>query len=246
MSSFNSNYSKLYDEIHVNKNYTSDIEKLLSLIEVVPNLPEKPRILDFGCGTGKHLKVLSSLGFEVQGYDPSEFMLLKAQTSFPEIPFTGDLQALAANYDVVISLFDVMSYQVTDESISLFLDQIFSKVKGNGAIILDFWNLDGVRRDPPQNRSRVFEAFGTEYERIVSPTFDKHSGVTELEIKIKNATTSAVIYADNHLIRAFDSKEIEEMVGNRGKVVSMFDASDYKTGVTEITWRVVVIIRPVL
>lgn len=246
MSAFSPEYSKLYDQIHEGKDYVTDINKLLILLKTIPNFPPDPKILDFGCGTGKHIGILHGMGYEVQGYDPSQSMTQKARENNPGIQFENDLFALSPDFDLVISLFDVLSYQVSDEEVRLFFSQILSRVKTNGAAILDYWNLEGVKNDPPQNRTRRFELFKSIYEREVTAQSSSDSRITDLDIQVKNITTQKTIYSAKHKMRAYDAGEIKEFLKDSGEVTTVFDSNDYISPVRNSTWRAGVVIRPKL
>ena len=246
MRAFSPEYSKLYDHIHGGKDYVADINKILTLLKTIPNFSPKPKILDFGCGTGKHLGILYEMGYEVQGYDPSPSMIEKARESYPEIQFENDLSALSSDFDLVISLFDVLSYQINDEEAGLYLSQILSKVNADGAAILDYWNLEGLRNDPPQNRIRRFESFGNTYERQVTAQSNSERRITDLHIQVQNITTQNTIYSENHRMRAYEEGEIKEFLRDFGEITAVFDTNDYISPVTISTWRAGVLIRPKL
>lgn len=66
--------------------YSSDLDSefVSSFINV---LPEKAKILDLGCGTGRLLGVFQKKGFSITGLDLSEKMLEIAKKNFPQIKF---------------------------------------------------------------------------------------------------------------------------------------------------------------
>lgn len=58
-------------------NTRAEVEFLLELLQ----LPRGSRILDMGCGTGRHAVLLAQRGFEVTGVDISEGMLTEARSA---------------------------------------------------------------------------------------------------------------------------------------------------------------------
>ena len=79
-------HATLYDSIMKACRYSPTLKKLLN--ETPLNLPEKPRILDMGCGTGLVGQYLKERGFKkVVGVDASKGMLDKAaeKNSYSEL-----------------------------------------------------------------------------------------------------------------------------------------------------------------
>ena len=57
--------------------YTAEVEYVAKVLASA--LPEAKSLLDFGCGTGRHGRLLASRGFNVLGVEKSESMLIKAK-----------------------------------------------------------------------------------------------------------------------------------------------------------------------
>ncbi|MBL7937685.1 MAG: class I SAM-dependent methyltransferase, partial [Bacteroidia bacterium] len=58
-------YSQYYDLLYKDKNYISETDYIVSLIETF-NLSTK-NILELGCGTGIHASLLAEKGYYVEG-----------------------------------------------------------------------------------------------------------------------------------------------------------------------------------
>ena len=119
MNVFN-NYADYYDLLYKNKNYSSEVEYVDLLIKKY--FINAKSILDLGCGTGRHAVNLVQKGYDVCGVDISEKMISQAReryldknTSF----FCNDIRfaRLEKKFDVVISLFHVISYQITNNDL---------------------------------------------------------------------------------------------------------------------------------
>ena len=111
-------YSLYYNLLYQDKDYKSEAEYINQLIKKYHNNPKS--IFNMGCGTGKHDFLLLKMGYEIIGFDISDKMIEEAQLKkskhFPNEPIEfikGDIQNIRLNkkFDVVSSLFHVMSYQ---------------------------------------------------------------------------------------------------------------------------------------
>lgn len=87
---------KWYDENA--EKYASSAEKTPSkeLIEYFLSLlPESPKVLDAGCGSGRDSRILSEKGAKVTGLDISKGLLQEAKKRSPDIDYVeGDMTAM--------------------------------------------------------------------------------------------------------------------------------------------------------
>jgi len=108
----------LYDIIYqASKDYSkeaTELDRLLSLLD-----PKPMRLLDIGCGTGEHAKVLSSnFSYKVDGVDIEPGLVEIAAKKNPEGRFTiADMADFAspAKYDAILCLFSSLAYVETEE-----------------------------------------------------------------------------------------------------------------------------------
>jgi len=66
-------------------------QDMARLVEIFRNR-DVARILDLGCGTGRHLVFLSKMGFEMYGFDASPRALSLARQWLDEMGLTADIQ----------------------------------------------------------------------------------------------------------------------------------------------------------
>ena len=122
-------YAKYYDLLYLEKDYANESVYINDLLK---QYGEGDKLLEFGCGTGKHASFLSTKGYTVHGVDVSPQMLEEAIKQYSvtdgstpcKLSFEqGDIKFYKSNktYDSVISLFHVMSYQKTNTA----LDKVF-------------------------------------------------------------------------------------------------------------------------
>ena len=125
-------YAAYYDEMYADKDYVAEASYIGNLVR--DHAQSGPiSILDLGSGTGRHAIELASHGYSIHGIDLSPTMVAIAEarkSSLPEhlrgnVGFSaGDARSLrlGAQFDVVLALFHVASYQTTNDDVRAFLE----------------------------------------------------------------------------------------------------------------------------
>jgi SAM-dependent methyltransferase len=209
-------YGEIYDEINLDKNYNLESRYILKLIR---NYKQNfSSILDLGCGSGKHAIELAKLGFRVVGIDSSASMIDIANknkeillNSNPDVQldfYLADALNLELNekFDVVLSLFHVMSYQILNESVKKFFWSAYERLDDTGLFIFDYWYKPAVIHLKPVNRIKVTESEFLEITRKSTP-FILSDSITNIlfDIQVLNKLSNSVeSFQENHLMRSFD------------------------------------------
>jgi SAM-dependent methyltransferase len=240
MTSFQKGYAYYYNAIHAQKDYFSEAKKISNFIESINPKDDFLDVLDFGCGTGKHLHELSRIAPRLRlfGYDKSSYMISEAKKNFPNHHFFTELDGLESNFDLVFSLFDVINYQVTDQEVIEFLSSMYKKCKVGGSVILDSWNYRAIVTNPPENRTRDFSCDGNDLVRLVEVSTESNFRITEIDISIVESKDKSIILKERHSIRAFDPVEIEELLVASGfKNVQFYGSEDWTKPLASSDWR---------
>jgi len=96
-------YHKHRTELHPNGWFYNELLEMPSFFELLGNVKDK-KILDFGCGTGIHSKILKEKGANVKGFDISPEMVEIAKKENPNL----DLR-VGSGYDIPFSeKFDIV------------------------------------------------------------------------------------------------------------------------------------------
>ena len=114
-------------------------------------LPDDLRVLDIGCGTGRLLPSLSSLGWRVVGMEPHPDYVAMSRLVAAEATGTievvaggfGDLEAVS-QFDLVLAVGDPWWYLLTPEDRADALARSYRAVRPGGVIFLDGPNLDWI------------------------------------------------------------------------------------------------------
>lgn len=225
MDNFRSTYSDNYDFFHDNKDYKREVEKIIEISEINPD--GHLRILDFGCGTGLHIKEFLELGFDVYGFDISSSMLRQARINNEDREiFTNNLSDFPEKFDLTYSLFDVISYQDNLDSAKKFLKLIIEKTKDAGLILIDGWHANGAKLDPPKSVERSFTVNGQTLKRIVRPLPSEIENLYPLQIDIEDSMGNS--FQEIHNLRAFSESEIRDLLLEFGCTnIKFSDGKDY-------------------
>jgi SAM-dependent methyltransferase len=106
--------------------------------------PLASKILDVGCGKGRHAKVLAALGFDVTGIDLSEPFINEAKKSETENLhfFQHDMRLpFYINYfDYAFNFFTSFGYFNTRREHDAAMRTITQSVRGTGTVVIDYLN----------------------------------------------------------------------------------------------------------
>jgi SAM-dependent methyltransferase len=126
-------------------------------IDAVQELLPRPaceRILDVGCGWGRHSVPLAQHGYQVTGVDLSDFLLgvgrREADRAGVQVRWVqGDMRALPfqAEFDAAISLFSSLGYFGGDEGDERVLRGIHAALKPGGLLLVDSMHRDVIARE---------------------------------------------------------------------------------------------------
>jgi SAM-dependent methyltransferase len=185
-------YSRYYNLLYKDKDYAGEADYVSSLI--IKHLPAAQSILDLGCGTGRHDLLLAGLGYAVTGVDRSEEMLAVAadqrvshNAHLSSLSFThGDVRSvrLGKTFDVVISLFHVMSYQISDTDLSAAFATARAHLKPGGLFIFDCWYGPAVLTDRPVLRVKRLQDESTAITRIAEPVLYPNDNLVDVNYQV--------------------------------------------------------------
>jgi len=132
-----STMAKFYDKFYQNKNYYKEV----GFIEKVVN-NKGCKILDAGCGTGRHAEILHNNGYIVSGFDLSKEMVDIANQKVNGCFEVGNILNYKSDekFDVVISFYAVFNHLKNYKQFALALKNLVKVLNPNGKIIIDLHN----------------------------------------------------------------------------------------------------------
>ena len=188
------NYSAYYDLLYADKDYAAEVQYIHALIQ--REMPGAKSILNLGCGTGKHDVLLAELGYEITAIDLSETMIEIALASYPDLSAVhfqvGDVRTFRSEkrFDVVVSLFHVMSYQAENSDLEAAFKTAAFHMKKNGVFLFDCWHGPGVISDKPSYREKVMINENFSIKRYARPEIHPQENCVDVnyEIQVNDAS----------------------------------------------------------
>lgn len=216
-------YARYYDLLYRDKDYQAEAEFIHQLVRRYA--PAATSILELGCGTGNHASLLVEKGYSLCGIDQSAAMLATAQQRLAHLPpdqaqrlefFEGDVRTIRVSrqFDVVISLFHVISYQTTNADLQAAFATAKTHLNPGGILIFDCWYGPAVLSDRPIVRVKRLEDDAIQVTRIAEPQMHPNQNLVDVnyQVFIKDKATGAVAdLQETHHMRYLFQPEIERL-----------------------------------
>ncbi len=245
-------YAKYYDLVYQDKDYKAECDFLQSIFSKYFSKPVRT-ILDLGCGTGGHALILAEKGYKVAGVDLSREMLEVARKKAKErrlnIEFIqGDIRNMGLNqkFDAVISMFAVISYQITNEDLMSVFKTASRHLKKNGLFIFDAWFGPAVLIQKPSDRFKVIEKDNERIIRFATPVLDILNHTVDVKYKIIKLSKNKVLdeVDEVHKVRFLFPQEIGLICNMTGfEVLELCPFMNLEKTPTENDWSVTGIAR---
>ncbi len=240
------NYSRYYDLLYKDKNYESEVNYILSLLSKYGI--KSGSILEFGSGTGKHGILLGKNGFSVHGIELSEEMVKKSIINENFTCQQGDIALinLEKQYNIVLSLFHVMSYQTSNEKLNAVFFNASKHLLPGGLFVFDFWYSPAVYSQRPITRVKRMHDEYLNVTRIAEPLNKPELNVVDVKFTIfsKDVFSNQIdVLEEIHPMRHFSLPELKLFAQING--FEYVEAQEFLSGNTtsEETWGVCIILK---
>lgn len=240
-------YASYYDLLYRDKDYAAEAEYVASHIR--RNARGAKRILELGCGTGGHAIHLAQMGYLVHGVDLSEAMLSRALARKDSLPpevaarlsfSKGDVRTVRTGetVDTVISLFHVMSYQVTNADVNAAFETASSHLRSGGLFLFDFWYGPAVLTEKPEVRVKRLENEHIEVTRIAEPVLNSNESTVQVNytLFVKDKATGKIEQTvESHKLRYLFLTELQHYLAGRFVAPKAFEWMT-ESPLSENTW----------
>lgn len=244
-------YSQYYDLLYQDKDYAGETRYLHQLLSQHGH--GILQLLEFGCGTGRHAELLVQQGYQVSGIEISPTMLAQAQMRAKRCCQTtgedafrvlaGDIRECRLNetFDAVLSVFHVISYQVSNIDVTRTLANVAAHLRVGGLFIFDVWYGPAVLTDRPSVRVKRMENDRIQVTRIAEPELDTTRNCVDVNftVFVQDKQTGAVQqFQERHPMRYYFTPELHWLAEQHG--MRIIHAEEWLTGgvPSDRTWGV--------
>ncbi len=255
MSDSFKHYSAYYDLLYVDKDYAGEVHYLRSLIDEHTETPPT-LLLELGCGTGIHAGLLAQQGFDVLAVDLSEEMLASArervaQNSLVSLNLSfeqGDARSFRTDrsFDIVASLFHVVSYQTTQADLNAMMHTAASHLNAGGLFIFDFWYGPSVLWQRPAVRAKHLANDRLQVTRLAEPVVRDEFNLVDVNYSVfVRESDGDVLHEikETHCMRYLFLPEVDSLLNAHG--LDRIRTEEWMTGKKPSvdTWGVCVVAR---
>lgn len=251
-SVFGASYAGAYDAIYRDKDYEGEVDAIAQNLKLC-GAELGSRVLDLGCGTGRHCEVLARRGCEVVGVERSADMLALARARVAEsggaVQFVeGDVRTarIGQTFDTALMMFAVLGYQQTNADALAAIATARAHLSPGGMFAFDVWWGPGVLRDPPGERVRMFQDGQDRVLRTATGSLDAAQQLCTVSYRLLRLRADHVVdeTTEEHTMRFFFGREIELLLqANDFDLCRIGAFPDIAQDVSDATWNVSVIAR---
>ena len=245
-------YSEFYDLLYSDKDYIGEVEYVCTLLHEFG--VDSGSILEFGSGTGVHGQLLAGKGFHVYGIEQShEMVKIATSRGKPTGPGSfectvGDLGTTRLNrqFDCVLSLFHVISYQTTDQSIEAAFANALLHLKPGGVFVFDVWHAAAVLSQQPSVRVKRAENDQVRLTRIAEPTLLTEENCVRVDYTLfaeERGTAGIAVCRESHLMRYFSCPELRSISARHGFELAHSEEWVTRRPPSASTWGVCYVLR---
>lgn len=203
--------NKFYLELYQHRD-EEDARWMINLLQRSISVNTRSKVLDIACGSGRHSLELARRGFDVTGFDLSEFLIKEAKKGLKEsvekdlkVKFLiKDMRYFNFNgsFDIAVNIFTSFGYFDNDEENFSVIKNVSDSLKKGGYFVFDFINKNYLEKNiVPNSVSRKGEFTIKQKRRI-------ENGFVIKEISIKKGKE---LLEFNEVLRLYTLNEFKKV-----------------------------------
>ena len=167
--------SKFYLDLYQHRD-EEDARWIINLLQRNISVYSKSKVLDIACGSGRHSIELARRGFDVTGFDLSEYLIGEAKKNLVnskerdlKVKFLiKDMRKFnfKNSFDIAVNIFTSFGYFESDEENSKVFENVSNSLRKDGYFIFDFLNKNYLEN------------------HLVPTTRNKHGNITVVQKRI--------------------------------------------------------------
>lgn len=239
--------ASIYDLLYEDKDSSSEALWILESLRK-HGLPHDGALLELGAGTGRHARHFADVGHMVTGIDPSKEMLARA-TAHPRVQLLegdGRRVRLGREFDAVLALFHVLSYQTTVSDVRDFFRTAAIHTRPGGLFAFDIWYSPAVHHLTPTARMIERENEAMAVKRRAEPEEDTQNSRVDVHYRYEvheKGSGKRYQFEELHSMRHFSFTEIVLLAFDAG--FEILQAQEFLSGAapSRDTWGVWFVLR---
>jgi ubiquinone/menaquinone biosynthesis C-methylase UbiE len=208
--------AKLYDLIYNWKDYEKESKIIKELIKKYKNT-EGNKLLDVGCGTGKHLEYFKE-DFSCIGIDLNEEMLEIARNKMRNVSFKqGDMINFDLNdcFDVITCLFSAIGYVKSYNNLESTIINFSNHLKTGGMVIIEpFFTKSGYLVGLPS--MTTYDGEDIKIARLNTTKLENDISVMEMHYLIVEKGKDVEYFVDRHEVGLFEVDKFLQIMKTSG------------------------------
>ena len=206
--------SEEYLTVYQHRN-NEEAEILISFILDKVSIPDKAKVLDLGCGAGRHALLLAERGFEVVGVDQSKRLLsvavdeAKKNGLHPKF-IKDDIRSVSflEKFDLILNVFTSFGYFEKDEDNFAVFSNVEKNLADDGFFVFDFLNSEHVKRNLiPFSKDEIGDMVVEQSRRIENNNVIKEIVLRKKE-KDLSYRESVRLYSKSELLKALNMNNL--------------------------------------
>lgn len=223
----NNLFYQYYDTLFKHKGYRKETEMVFSLCEKF-GIKNPKKILEIGCGSGNHTVLLSKKVEQIVAIDIDQNMINLVSKKIKKLGIKNitlektDIEKLKEqNFDLIIALFNVVTYLPNFEVLENFMKAAADRLKPKGLLIFDLWNGIAAILDPPKTKIIKLDLNGKKIKSKLTPKTDFFKQLVQLNYQL-------TIYQDSNVERQ-DSFSINQTLWTPMQIQNALDKAGFET-----------------
>ena len=197
--------AKYYDLIYHWKDYEKEAHSIKDLIKKYKK-SDGNKLLDVGCGTGKHLECFLD-DFSCMGIDINNEMVEVARTKFKDVIFEQKDMIdfnLKTEFDVILCLFSSIGYVKTYSNLEKTMLNFKNHLKKGGVLIIEPWFTKSTYWDGHPGMT-TYEGEAIKIARLNSSKIEGDLSIMEMHYLIAEKDKDVIHFVDTHELGLFET-----------------------------------------